>query len=75
MNVIFPSPPPGSLQVFLTQMIEAIRKALLNVVVDNAASGRIMLRSATSGQVYEVTVDDSGTPALVVTLNAGKERI
>ncbi len=75
MNVVFPSPPPGGLQVFLTQMIEALRRALLNVVVDNAASGRLMLRSATTGQVYEITVDDSGTPELVVTLNAGKERI
>jgi len=76
MNVNLPSPP--SANPFLANLVNALRTAFLNVMSTQEAAGRLMLRSATSGAVYQVTVDDDTdpmAPVLVLTLQDGKGRV
>ena len=70
MIIFFPTPPSNS--VFLTQVLDTIRRAFLSVVSKDEAVERIMLRSP-NGTVYEVTVSDTGT--LQTAINDGKSRL
>jgi len=74
MNVNLPPPPIPA----LANLVNAIRQAFLNVVSTNEAAGRLLLRSPTSGLVYQVTVDDDTdpmAPVLVLALQDGKGRV
>lgn len=72
MIVSFPSPPPNYSPSAIVQILDTIRRALINVVSSEEAAQRIMLRSP-GGKVYQVTVSDTGV--LTTALNDGKSRI
>ncbi|CAB5170388.1 hypothetical protein UFOVP155_21 [uncultured Caudovirales phage] len=67
-----PIPPAGPYQQFFQQVLDTLRKSFLSVVSKDEASPRVLLL-APNGQVYSVTVDNSGT--LQTELNDGKSRI
>lgn len=74
MNINLPVPPNSG----LSNLATILRQAFLTVVSTQEAVGRILLRSPTSGAVYEVTVDDNTdpmAPALILTLQDGKGRV
>lgn len=68
-----PSPPPGGLgQViqWLQGLYRQILQSFPSVVSFNEMAPRIRLQGTPSGKSYDITVDDSGTPTLVLTVSS-----
>lgn len=72
MQVNFPVPPLSYAPQAVTQILDTIRRAFVNVVSTQEAVHRILLRSP-SGTIYEITVSDSGVVQTAV--NSGKTRV
>lgn len=71
MNIQFPVPPGTITQAYIIQVLDTIRRTLLPAISKNEAVSRVLLQ-APNGNVYEVTVDNSGN--LTTALNDGKTR-
>lgn len=71
MNIQFPVPPGVITQTYIIQVLDILKRTFLPVVSKNEATSRILL-TAPNGDVYEVTVDNSGN--LTTALNDGKTR-
>jgi hypothetical protein len=64
-----PLPPPGHLSIYLTSLVEALRRVLLPLVSKDEAVSRIILLSP-NGTAYDLRVKDDGT--LETVRNDGK---
>ena len=69
MIVNFTIPPLQYSQTWMSQTVDAVKRAMLSVVSKDEAAPRIILRSP-DGTIYSVTVSDAG--ALVVAAMSGK---
>ena len=67
-----PPPPPGPLSIYLTSLVEVIRRSFAPLISKDEAAPRVMLLSP-SGKVYNLTVKDDGT--LQTAVNDGKSRL
>ena len=72
MNINLPPPPLSYSPNSFTQVLEALKRALLPAVSKDEAAPRILLQSP-NGTVYEVTVSNAGV--LAVAVNDGKDRL
>jgi hypothetical protein len=67
-----PPPPAGQLSVYLTSLVESLKRAFLPLISKDEAVDRIILLSP-SGKAFSVRVSDSGV--ITAELNDGKSRL
>jgi hypothetical protein len=67
-----PPPPAGQLSIFLTSLVESLKRALLPLVSKDEAVDRIILLSP-SGKAFSIRVTDAGV--VTAELNDGKSRL
>lgn len=71
MIVNFTVPPPQYNSSWMSQTLDAIKRAFVYSVSKSEAAPRVLLQSP-NGTIYAVTVDNSGT--LTVAAEPGKDR-